>query len=74
MRIRKREHKDSFEQFYLKNVAQSEGCGCAEHVLRKACPINSGDSLGEIVSALKERFRSGFLRSIARGNFGERDR
>lgn len=26
--------RDSFERFYLQNVALGEGCGCAEHVTR----------------------------------------
>ena len=48
--------RDNFTRYYLKNVAQSEGCGCAEGVLNKARPIKFGDSLGEILAALKKRF------------------
>ncbi len=48
--------RDDFKRFYLKNVAQSEGCGCAEGVLQKTRPIKFGDSLSEIFAALKKRF------------------
>lgn len=48
--------RDDFKRFYLKNVAQSEGCGCAEGVLNKARPVRFGDSLSEILAALKKRF------------------
>ncbi|WP_282605035.1 hypothetical protein [Pelagibius sp. Alg239-R121] len=56
MTIRTPGDTDSFERYYLKNVAQSEGCGCAEGVLRKTRPIKFGDSLSEIAVALKKRF------------------
>lgn len=49
-------HPNSFERYYLENVALSEGCGCAEQLLRRAPTPHSGDSLRDILSAVKERF------------------
>ncbi len=57
MAIRSPGNRDSFERFYLRQVAHSEGCGCAEHLLREARPLSPGDRLSEIVAALKGRFR-----------------
>lgn len=37
--------QQSFERFYLQNVALGEGCGCAEHVTR----IRELDALGETI-------------------------
>ena len=48
----------SFKTFYLRSVANSEGCGCAEAVIRDGTPpIRKGDSIGEIFAALRERLR-----------------
>lgn len=46
----------SFKNFYLRRVANSEGCGCAEAVIRDGSPpIQAGDSLRAIITALRER-------------------
>ncbi len=34
----KTEGRDSFERFYLRSVAISEGCGCSELVIRDRDP------------------------------------
>lgn len=52
----RRADKDTFERFYLKEVALSEGCGCAEHVIREVRFVSSGNSLHVIWAALKQRF------------------
>ena len=56
MAARRPGKEQSFARYYLRHVAQSEGCGCAEHVLREARPLRAGDSLKEIIAALVERF------------------
>jgi len=56
MTVRAPGDNGNFEQYYLKNVAVSEGCGCAEGVLRKTRSVRTGDSLEAILAALKKRF------------------
>ncbi len=56
MTIRAPGDKGNFAQYYLKNVAVSEGCGCAEGVLRKTGSVRAGDSLWEILAAFRKRF------------------
>lgn len=50
--------QQSFARFYLEKVAISEGCGCAEMVIRRDEPkIRADHGLRELWHALQERWR-----------------
>lgn len=50
---------EPFERFYLKNVAISEGCGCAESVIAGSrARISRGNSIKAVIAAIRERFFS----------------
>ncbi len=48
--------ENSFARYYLKNVAISEGCGCAELVVRPERPVQSNDSVKAFFLGLWDRF------------------
>ncbi len=56
MTVRAPGDNSTFDRYYLKNVAVSEGCGCAESVLRKTRAVKTGDTFLAIFTALKKRF------------------
>jgi len=52
--------QQSFARFYLEKVAISEGCGCAEMVIRRDEPkVHAGHGLRALWSALRECWRAG---------------
>ena len=60
--------QQSFARFYLEKVAISEGCGCAEMVIRRDEPKIRGDQgIRAIWRALRERWR-GKTSAAARQN------
>ncbi len=55
---------EPFETRYLKYVAISEGCGCAERVIRDARAPLSGDGLREVYRALVGRITGAHRRKL----------
>jgi len=48
--------EQSFERYYLRNIAIGEGCGCAEELLRTRNPrLRPGPGLRELLAALRAR-------------------
>ena len=55
-----RSGEGSFARFYLEKVAISEGCGCAEMVIRRDEPkLRRDHSLRGLWQALRQRLRRG---------------
>ena len=53
-------NQQSFARFYLEKVAISEGCGCAEMVIRRDEPkVRADHGLRAIWQAIKDRWRAG---------------
>ena len=52
--------EQSFERYYLRNIAIGEGCGCAEELLRTRNPrLRPGPGLRKLLAALCARLRGG---------------